>query len=122
MNEEQYHRLKWMTDDQWECLKLLGDVHGGLNHVFGKVQPSGSGIMINSTNSHNLATYDFSGLTILVVLAHDRMIRVQVKASGPNMIKIILHKRKRRDGDPQESHPTLEQAVNKIRSNLELNG
>lgn len=114
-NEERY-RLDWMTDDQWDCYELLGDVHCGLNHVFGKVHKWGEGIKLNSTCSNSLATFDFDGLTHLVVLAHDRMIRVEITPSGPGMIGFVCSKRNTREGRMHERHPSIEEAITRIRN------
>lgn len=115
MTNEEHYRLSWMTDDQWICYELLGDVHGGLNHLFGKCHSSNKGIRFNSTNSNCLSTFDYSGLTRLVVWAHDRMIRVQILPSGPAMICFVMHRRHSRDGDVSLRHPTIEDAIKSIR-------
>jgi len=114
--EEAYRpQWPWMTDDQWECAQLLANVHHGFNHMFGKIHPWGKGIKLNSTCSNNLATYDFNGLTRLVVLAHEQLIRVEITPSGPGMIGFIAHKRHSRDGRMHERHPTIEQATQDLR-------
>ncbi len=63
-----------------------------------------------------LSTFDFDGLTRLVVSAHDECIRAQIMSSGPRMVKIMLHNRKGRDGGFAERHPTIEDAILEIRS------
>lgn len=115
-NKYYYSDHPWMNDDQKECFELLCDIHGGGNHVFGKIYPMQShGIYINSTCSHYMSTFDFDNLTRAVVLAHDRMIRFQIEPSGPNMLKLCFSKRKSREGRMHERHPTIESAIIDIR-------
>lgn len=117
-NKYYYADYPWMSDDQKECFELLCDIHGGGNHVFGKLYPmQKSGIYINSTCSHYLATFDFDNLTRAVVLAHDRMIRFAIEPSGPNMLKLCFSKRHTREGRMYERHPTIEEAIAGIRKN-----
>ena len=114
--DEDYYRQDWMTDDQWECAELLADLQGGFHHVTGKIKRAGDGIETSSFN-FRAATYDFDGLTRLVVLAHDRMIRAEIAPSGPGMLKLYLQKRHLREGGHMhERHPELEQAAAAIRS------
>ena len=103
-----------MTDDQWECAKLLADLFGGFHHITTPIRAFGSGIELNAHANH-LATYDFDGLTRLVVLAHDRMVRAEIRPSGPRMLKFALWKRHTREGSMFERHPTMEDAVRTVR-------
>lgn len=113
IRKEQY---PWMTDDQFECLKLLCDLFGGHHHLVAKVKKYGTGIEYNTWQ--DMATYDFDGLTRLVVMCHDRMTRAEIKPSGPGKVKIALWKRHTREGSMDEKHPTIEDAIIKIRANL----
>ena len=87
--------------------------------MFGKVHKWGHGIKLNSACINELSTFDYSGLysglTKAVVLAHDRMIRLSIVPSGPNMIGLVANKRHSREGDVSERHPTIEQAILTIR-------
>jgi len=114
-DEEKYYRQSWMNDEQWECAQFLADFYGGWHHVHGKVKDaSPTGIHINTRHISQFATYDFDGLTRLVVMAHDRAIRVQVGPSGPGMLELMFHKRTR-EGDSFRRHPTLEDAISRLR-------
>lgn len=104
-----------MTDDQFECLMMLSDLFGGMHHVFGNIQPSGNGIMINTKHVGSFATFDFDGLTRAVVMAHDRMIRFEIAPSGPGMLKLFFYKRHTRDGSMSKRHPTMEDHIASIR-------
>ena len=112
--KEKYYRQEWMSDDQLECACLMADIVGGFHHVPGKIKPWGTGIETSIFGSW--ATFDFNQLTVAVVLAHDRMIRMEIGSSGPRLFRVMFHKRVSRDGGIAERHPTLETAAESIRS------
>jgi hypothetical protein len=107
-------RKEWMTDDQWECVKMFASIMGGFHHVGGKFRALHAGVCINEPYG-SWATFDFSDLTRIVVFAHDDMIRVEIRPSGPRMLKFCLWKRHTRDGEMHKRHPTLEDAAATIR-------
>ncbi len=103
-----------MTADQIWCLDLLCDVFGGEHHL-GHVYECGSGIKV-SMPGDRLATFDLDYLTRLVVLAHDRCVRVEVAPGGPYRVKLLVHKRYlRKAGRVNERHPEIEDAIREVR-------
>ena len=107
---------KWMSADQWECFEMLCDLCRGAHHIGGKVTESGSnGIKINLTYGFDASTFDYSGLTRAVVLAHDRCIRFAILPANSKSVKLILHKRQGRTGDMGQIHPHLEVAIERER-------
>jgi hypothetical protein len=62
-----------------------------------------------------LSTFDFDYLTRLVVLAHDRCVRVAIVSSAPRRLGLTLHRRAGREGAMHERHPTIEEAVERMR-------
>ena len=56
------------------------------------------------------ATFDFSELTRLVFLAHDRCLRVEMTPARNGKLKIAIGRRER-EGAQGRRHPTLEKAV-----------
>lgn len=69
--------------------------------------------MLDLTVPRDLATYDFAELTDLVVLCHDRAIRLSIE---PAMSRLRLRfSRRSRDGAQHERHPTIEQAIERVR-------
>lgn len=58
---------------------------------------------------HELATYDGSQLTLLVVLAHDQAIRLSIRAGGFRGLTLRFHPRQR-PGNVFTGHPSLERA------------
>lgn len=103
-----------MTDDQRACFDLLCRVFLGEHHAPERIYAWGRGIKCNS-ESHRLSTFDFDYLTRLVVLAHDACVRVEIVSSGPGCIGLVLHKRHARDGAMHERHPTMEEAIERVR-------
>ena len=67
----------------------------------------GPGVASVAVDDSRLATWDFDGLTRLVVLAHDRGLRVSVESAG---LKVRITAR------PALSQPTMERAIASIRS------
>lgn len=104
----------WMSDDQFECFEMLCSLFHGAHHVFGSIKPHGSGIE-NNTRQSGFSTFDFAYLTRAVIMAHDRMIRFTIQPSGPGMLKLVLHKRHKREGQMHERHPTIEKAIEDFR-------
>jgi hypothetical protein len=106
------YRKDWMSNDHWECYEFLADLFHGFHHICGRLHEHGDGIALNCTNASNrFATFDFDYLTRAVLMAHERCIRFSIEPSGPGMLKLILHKRHKREGSMYERHPTIEQAI-----------
>ena len=112
---EQPYRKDWMTDDQYECYEMLADLYYGWHHIHGKLHEWGTGIRLNTHQTGSMASFDFDGLTRAIVMAHDRMIRFCIEPSGPGMLGLTLHKRHSREGRMSERHPTIEEAIERIR-------
>ncbi len=82
----------------------------GAHHIpRGGLKPFGFGWAVNCDKS--LSTFDFDELTRLVLLAHDRAIRVQVSPVNFRYLQIAIHYRGKRDGSVYERHPTIETAL-----------
>ena len=110
-------KYRWMTPEQLECLKLLSDLFGGMHHVYGKITgPRPDAISINAENCRNhFATFDYSWLTVATVLAHDRMIRFGIEPSSGGKLCLTFQKRSTREGDASAMHPSLEDAIARVR-------
>jgi hypothetical protein len=102
-----------------EALEFFGALFYGEHHIPGEVKECGSGWQISS-NYTTLATYDYSDLTRLVLLAHDRAIRAEVQSKGMNRLIIKIHKRER-EGDMTRRHPTIEDQIKTIRESNYFN-
>lgn len=98
---------------------ILGDVFFGIYHLNRRTLSK-----VDWMNDHDieiviydgLSTYDSDKLTRLVVLCHDRMVRLEICAARNNYLRLCFGHRKFRYGDTYTSHPTLEDAAERIRS------
>jgi hypothetical protein len=79
-----------VTTDQEYCKATLAEWAGGEHHL-DEVKPFGAGVCVNWMG--DLSTYDFDGLTRLVILAHRDGVRIGVKSGGPRMVKIMAFRR-----------------------------
>ena len=105
----------WMSNDQWDCYLMLGELVFGWHHLSGKVKPYGAGIETNVYGG--IATHDSDILTRAVFLAHARCVRFEIGPSGPGLLRYILHKRHLRDGgESRDRHPTIETALARYRT------
>lgn len=96
------------TDDQRYCVDLLAYVFGGHHHLT-EVKEWGTGVAIN--HSGDLSTFDFNLMTLLVIEAHARAVRIGITSSGPRMVRIIAHRRRHGDGRFSERHPGLDDLI-----------
>lgn len=62
-----------------------------------------------------LATWDFNHLTVLVTLAHNYCVRMQLSAAGKNHVFLDFYMRER-EGSMSARHPTIDQAIEDLRS------
>lgn len=100
---------------------LLGDIWCGIYHL-----DNSSLERANWNNDHHirlsfhgdLATIDSSKLTQLVVLCHDRMLRVEVSAATHGYLALIFHQRKVREGPLMYRCPTMEDHIVSIRKHF----
>ena len=100
-----------MTPDQDYCKATLAEWAGGEHHL-DTVKPFGAGVCVSWMG--DLSTYDFDGLTRLVILAHRDQVRIGVKAGAPRMVTITAFRRQSgQRGDLPMSlwHPRLSDLV-----------
>lgn len=97
---------------------LLGDLFGGIYHLedrdLKKVEWDNDHHIIFVLNWKDLSTFDNGLLTSLVILCHDRAIRCQISARSNKGIELMFHQRSR-DGGISERHPTIEEAIQRVR-------
>lgn len=93
-----------------EATAFFSEYYGGEHHIPGfKVDPCGIGWSVNDDRG-GMATFDFSQLTRLVFMAHEKCVRVEVMAVRSGIIRLAIWKRKR-EGGVCERHPTLQEAM-----------
>lgn len=100
---------------------LLGDLYFGIYHLDGgalqRVEWENEhhiSIVLPWSQSARLCTYDSSDLTVLVLLCHDRCIRLELEAANTHFIRLTFYERSR-DGDTYHRHPTMEEQIDRWR-------
>lgn len=103
---------KHLTKDQAE--DFFAEFYGGKHHFpKGGVKEWGYGWCVNHDQG-DLATYDYNALTRLVLMGHDKCIRVSIQPHAFKTLRIVIHKRER-EGGMSSRHPTIEQAIETFR-------
>jgi hypothetical protein len=97
-----------------EAVQFFSDFYFGEHHFPSELKVCGHGWMINHYMS--MSTFDYNHLTRLVLMAHDRCIRVEIAPCNAQYIRIKVHKRDR-EGEYTERHPTIQQAIKSITEN-----
>ena len=107
-----------MTDiTKEEATKFFAELYGGLHHIPSDVK-LGTGLFDGGwyiRHYGSLASYDFDSLTKLVLMAHDKCVRVCISGSDSKYIKISIWGRDPSGSDIMDSHPTIESALEKWR-------
>jgi hypothetical protein len=108
----------FLNGDQFACLEMVSAVCGpGRHNMTGaKVQTCGvTGVDITNITTHRLGTYDFDGLTTLVLKAHQRSIRVEVLPHTFKTLRIRAFKREpyAEELNQFDRHPSLEQLADR---------
>jgi hypothetical protein len=89
--------------------EFFAEFFGGEHHFPDELKPWGPGWCIKS-DQRDFSTYDYDGLTRLVLMAHDRCVRVEIIPCGKRL-QIAIHQRHAREGRMTERHPTIEMAL-----------
>jgi len=106
-NNDKYLTLEEATD-------FFSELYFGEHHLPSKIKNWGNGFLVE--DFAGMATFDFSGLSRFVVMCHDKCIRGEIRPSSPRSMKVIIHKRQGREGGMSERHPTIETAIDNVRS------
>lgn len=106
---------------------LLDTLFAGIYHIAGpalkKVNWSHDDyvqMMLVDHASSSMSTFDFDRLTWLVLLSHDRCIRVSVDPGTFRQLKLLFHPRERHEQGMSFSKamPTMEDHIAKLRSRV----
>lgn len=105
-----------------EVADVLGQVWRGIYHLENQVRKvdwaNKSWISVNIYG--DLSTYDFSQLTELVILCHDRMLRLEINPCNFTILRLTFHQRKNRSGTMDERMPLMEKHLSDIREHIGL--
>lgn len=94
-----------------EAREFFGELYYGEHHFPSQLKEFGYGWRMDHYG--DLSTFDFNVLTRLVLMAHQKCIRVSIMPLNFKHIKICIWKRTR-DGGISTGHPTIEQAIDKF--------
>ena len=111
-----FARVAWVRKLR-DVANILGIVWSGIYHIdtndLRKVEWTNDRFMSLRIYGE-LATWDFSQLTHLVVLCHDHCVRLSISGRAKNYLELMFHRRQR-DGGVAQRHPTMEEAILRIR-------
>lgn len=102
---------------------IVGAVYRGIYHVHSSLLEKAEWdhrFMVRLTVYGELATFDADLLTTLVVLAHDRCVRVAVEPRNMRHLRLCFSPRKGREGHLFERHPSIEAALLRVRREFGL--
>jgi hypothetical protein len=97
-----------------QAVAFFSEFYGGTHRIPGarykaeNIKPYGTGWSVSHPGE--LASFDSDQLTTLVLLAHERCIRVHVEPCNPRYLRIVIFGRVR-EGDISRRHPTIGHAV-----------
>jgi hypothetical protein len=114
-----------MSETGKAAADLLGDVFLGIYHMnytsLKKVDWTDEW-NIEVTVGKELSSFDGDELTRLLLLAHDRRMRVSLVGLGPHYMRLCISKRKKRTGQMHERLPTMEDHIALLRDHYEREG
>lgn len=97
---------------------LLGDVFAGIYHLdykaLERVNWDDPDVILFTLSYHSMSTVDSDELTRLVILSHDRKLRLEIRAVAPKRLELVFHQRVR-EGVFYHMCPTIEEHLNTIR-------
>ena len=102
-----------------EVADILGQVWRGIYHLQYDLIDWSDPHHIEVNIAEGLSTWDFNRLTELVVLCHDRAVRLEIEPCNMRFVKLLFHQRGR-EGGMTKRHPTMEEAVQMVRDNIGL--
>jgi hypothetical protein len=100
-----------------EVADILGGFAKGIYHMNGTSLSKAdwqNESFIEVTVQGELSTFDGSGLTLLVLLAHDRGVRVGVKGAAPGYVRLRFLKPSESSTMPS-AHPSLSVSTERLR-------
>lgn len=97
-----------MKMEKEEAIAFFSEFYRGEHHFPSDIKPFGEGWSMSHMG--DLSTYDGDELTRLVLLAHEKCIRVEIDSGGPRRVRISIWKRER-EGAMHTRHPTIDQVL-----------
>lgn len=100
-----------------EATEFFSWFYGGEHHFPSKIKQFGSSGWVITHDRGDIATYDYNGLTRLVLMAHEKCYRVSIMPWNFKSMKICIWKR-RRDGDFSRRHPDIDKAIESFKKEI----
>lgn len=94
---------------------ILGEVYRGLYHLPQSSRHQWEHPHYMKIPVRSVATFDNSDLSHLVILCHDRCVRLEITPGGAGQINLCFSKRDRNAECSFDRHPTLEEQIEKFR-------
>jgi hypothetical protein len=110
-NPKAFNIMEDLTEDQ--ALDFFSEFYFGEHHIPRPLRRYGRGWYINHDRG-GMATFDYDQLTKLVIMTHDKCVRVELIPVRNGVLKIAIWKRLS-SGMMHERHPTIEQAIESYR-------
>lgn len=98
-----------MKMDILRARQFFADFFYGENHLPSKIKACGEGWYVLLPGE--IASTDFNDMTRLVLMAHERSIRVSVRPLNFRYMKLMLHQRDPAVLDLSYGHPDLDEAI-----------
>ena len=104
-----------------EVADILGQVYEGIYHISRAALHErvkwDDNLFIMIVVTDGISTFDFNVLTRLVILCHDRAVRLEINSAGFGYLRLFFSQRVR-EGSMTKRHPTMEQAIAEIRERI----
>lgn len=118
----QKKRFQNISDFGKEVADILGCVYEGIYHILKPVLHERvdweDKRMIEIVLPGTLATYDSDSLTRLVIMCHKHAIRLEIGAAANGYLRLRFHRRSRDGKRMYEYHPSMEEAIDKLKKSL----
>lgn len=110
-NPKAFNIMTDLTKDN--ALAFFSEFYCGEHRMPREPKPYGRGWYINHDKG-GMSTFDYDQLTKLVIMAHEKCIRVELIPIRNGIMKIAIWQRLR-SGMMHERHPSIEQAIESYR-------
>ena len=99
-----------------EATGFFSEFYNGEHHIPSQIKEFGFGWCVTDRGS-KFSTFDFDGLTRLVIMAHSYHYRVELSSAGSGKIRIAIHKRLP-EGTISQRHPSLFDLIESIHARI----
>jgi len=123
-NIKSYCKCENPSENTIKAVYILNRLYLGLHHcydVIHRLTPKDCAdpyfLKVTIYGKGGLATWDFDQLTRLVIMAHELCMRVEITSCNMQYLHLAFSQRETREGDICKRHPSIEEAVERVRAN-----